>query len=247
LAQELLHLDVELIVAESSQSALEAKKVTGTIPIVMASGADPVAIGLVSSLARPGGNVTGLTNITPALLEKRVELLKEIVPKVSRFAVLDTVGSMAKPMFKDAESAAHKLGVKLQLIEANSAEPDLEGAFRLMGKERIGGLITGSGTLSLSVYRKRILELAKQTQMPTIYPAAAWTQAGGLMHYGANIPDLYRRAATYVDKILKGVKAADLPIEQPRKFEFVISLQAAKQIGLAIPPNVLARADKVIK
>ena len=150
-------------------------------------------------------------------------------------------------MFKEAESAAHKLGIKLQLIEPNSRDPDLEGAFRLMGKERIGGLITGSGTLSLSVYRRQILELAKQTRMPTIYPAAAWTQFGGLMHYGANIPDLYRRAATYIDKILKGAKPADLPIEQPRKFEFVISLQAAKQIRLTIPPNVLARADRVIR
>ena len=188
-----------------------------------------------------------MTNITPALLKKRLQLLREVVPKVSRFAVLDTIGSMAKPMFKEAESAAHKLGIKLQLIEANSPEPDLQGAFRLIVKERIGGLITGSGTLSLSVYRKQILELAMQTQMPTIYPAAAWTEAGGLMHYGANIPDLYRRAATYIDKILKGAKPADLPIEQPTKFELVINLNAAKQIGLAIPPNVLARADKVIK
>jgi putative tryptophan/tyrosine transport system substrate-binding protein len=247
LAEELVHLNVDLIVAESSQSAREAKKVTGAIPIVMASGADPVEIGLVSSLARPGGNVTGLTNITPALLEKRLELLKEVVPKVSRFAVLDTIGSMAKPMFKEAESAAHKLGAKLQLIEADSREPDLEGAFRLMAKERIGGLITGSGTLSLSVYRKKILELVKQTQMPTIYPAATWTEAGGLMHYGANIPDLYRRTATYVDKILKGAKPADLPVEQPTKFELVINLKTAKEMGLAIPQRVLLKADRVIK
>ena len=247
LAEELVHLKVDLIVAESSQSAREAKKVTGAIPIVMASGADPVEIGLVSSLARPGGNVTGLTNITPALLEKRLELLKEVVPKVSRFAVLDTIGSMAKPMFKEAESAAHKLGAKLQLIEADSREPDLEGAFRLMAKERINGLITGSGTLSLSVYRKKILELVKQTQMPTIYPAATWTEAGGLMHYGANIPDLYRRAATYVDKILKGAKPSNLPIEQPTKFELVVNLKAAKDIGLTIPQRVLLKADRVIK
>jgi putative ABC transport system substrate-binding protein len=247
LAQELVNLNVELMVAESSQSAREAKKVTSTIPIVMASGADPVALGLVSSLARPGGNVTGLTNITPALLQKRLELLKEVVPKISRFAVLDTIGSLAKPMFKEAEAAAYRLHSKLQLIEVNNPEPDLESAFRLMAKERIGGLITGSGTLSLSVYRKQILELVKQSRMPAIYPASTWTDAGGLMHYGANIPDLYRRAATYVDKILKGAKPADLPIEQPTKFDFVVSIKAANQINLTIPPHVLARADRVTR
>jgi putative tryptophan/tyrosine transport system substrate-binding protein len=247
LTEELVRLNVELIVAESSQSAREAKKVTTTIPIIMASGADPVAIGLVSSLPRPGGNVTGLTNLTPALLGKRLELLKEVIPKVSRFAVLDTMNSLAKPMFKEAEVAAQTLGAKLQLIEVNIPDPDLEGAFRVMAKERIGGLITGSGTLSLSLYRKKILELVKETGTPAIYPAVVWTDAGGLMHYGANIPDLYRRAATYVDKILKGAKPADLPIEQPTKFELVINLKAAKQIGLTIPPTMLARADKVIK
>jgi putative ABC transport system substrate-binding protein len=247
LAEELVRLNVEVIVAESSQSAHEAKKVTTTIPIIMASGADPVALGLVSSLARPGGNVTGLTNLTPALLGKRLELLKEIVPKVSRFAVLDTKNSRAKPMFKEAELAAQALGGKLQLIEVNSPDPDLEGAFRVMAKERIGGLITGSGTLSLSLYRKKILELVKQIRMPAIYPAVVWTDSGGLMYYGASNSDLHRRAATYVDKILKGAKPGDLPVEQPTKFEFVINLKTAKQIGLTIPPNVLARADKVIR
>jgi putative ABC transport system substrate-binding protein len=247
LTEELVRLNVDVIVADASNSAREAKKVTTAIPIVMASGADPVAIGLVSSLARPGGNVTGLTNLTPALLGKRLELLKETVPKVSRFAVLDTAGSLAKPMFKEAEVAAQAFGAKLQLIEVNIPDPDLEGAFRVIAKERIGGVITGSGTLSLSLYRKKILESVKQTRTPAIYPAVVWTDAGGLMHYGANIPDLYRRAATYVDKILKGAKPADLPVEQPTKFEFVINLKAAKQIGLTIPPNVLARADRVIK
>ena len=247
LTEELLRLNVEVIVTDASNSAREAKKVTTTIPIIMASGADPVAIGLVSSLARPGGNVTGLTNLTPALLAKRLELLKETVPKVSRFAVLDTVGSLAKPMFKEAEASARILGARVQLIEVNIPDPDLEGAFRVIAKDRIGGLITGSGTLSLSLYRKKILELVKQTRTPAIYPSVVWTDAGGLMHYGANIPDLYRRAATYVDKILKGAKPGDLPIEQPTKFELVINLKAAKQIGVMIPPNLLARADKVIK
>ena len=150
-------------------------------------------------------------------------------------------------MFKEAEVAAQALGAKLQLIEVNIPDPDLEGAFRVMAKERIGGLITGSGSLSLSLYRKKILDLVKQRRTPAIYPSVVWTDAGGLMHYGANIPDLYRRAATYVDKVLKGAKPAELPVEQPKKFEFIINLKAAKQIGLTIPPNVLARADKVIK
>jgi putative tryptophan/tyrosine transport system substrate-binding protein len=216
LTEELVRLNVEAIVAESSQSAREAKKVTTTIPIIMASGADPVAIGLVSSLARPGGNVTGLTNLTPSLLGKRLELLKEVVPKVSRFAVLDTITSLAKPMFNEAEVVAQALGAKLQLIEVNIPDPDLEGAFRVMAKERIGGLITGSGTLSLSLYRKKILELVKQTRMPAIYPAVVWTDAGGLMHYGANIPDLYRRAATYVDKTSRVLSRPISPLSSRR-------------------------------
>jgi putative ABC transport system substrate-binding protein len=248
LAEELIRLKVDVIVADSYASARDAKKVTTTIPIIMASGVDPTATGLAASLARPGGNVTGLTDFTAELIGKRVELLKEVVPKVSRFAFLNAEGSVTgKSQLKDGQAAAQAVGVKLQLVEVKNPDPDLEGAFRLMVKERLGALITGSGTISSSLHRKRILELVEQNRLPAMYPTETWTAAGGLMYYGANIPDLYRRAAAYVDKILKGTKPADLPIEQPTKFEFVINLKAAKQIGLTIPPNVLARADRVIK
>jgi ABC-type uncharacterized transport system substrate-binding protein len=247
LAEELVRLKVDIIVADSYLAARDAKKVSTTIPIVITSGADPIATGLATSLARPGGNVTGLTNLTPQLLGKRLELLKEVVPKVSRFAVLDTVTSVAKPMFKEGDAAAQALGVKLQLVEVTTPNPDLEGAFRVMAKERVGALITGSGTLGSSLYRERILELVGKNRIPAIYPIEPWIDGGGLMYYGANIPDLYRRAAIYVDKILKGAKPADIPIEQPMKFDFGINLKAAKQIGLRIPPNVLARADRVIR
>jgi putative ABC transport system substrate-binding protein len=248
LAEELVRLKVEIIVAESYSAARNAKKVTTTIPIIMASGADPVETGLVASLARPGGNITGLTNLTPELLGKRLELLKEVVPKITRFAFLnEPLSTPNRSGFKGAEVAAQALGVKLQLIEVRTPNPDLEGAFRVMVKGRIGALITGLGNLGLSPHRKRILELVEQTRMPAIYPNIQWTDAGGLMYYGANIPDLYRRAAIYVDKILKGAKPADLPVEQPMKFDFVINLKAATQIGLTIPPNVLARADRVIR
>jgi putative ABC transport system substrate-binding protein len=247
LAEELVRLKVDIIVADSYLAARDAKKVSTTIPIVTTSGADPIATGLAASLARPGANVTGLTNLTPQLLGKRLELLKEVVPKVSRFAVLDTVTSVAKPMFKEGEAAAQALGVKLQLVEVTTPNPDLEGAFRVMAKERVGALITGSGTLGSSLYLERILELVGKSRIPAIYPIEPWIDGGGLMYYGASIPDLYRRAAIYVDKILKGAKPADIPIEQPMKFDFGINLKAAKQIGLTIPPNVLARADKVLR
>ena len=247
LAEELVRLKVEIIVADSAASARAAKKVTTTIPIIM-QGADPIGSGLVASLARPGGNVTGFTNLTAELLGKRVALLKEVVPKVSRFAFLNDADSVAsKSMFKDAQASAHALGVKLQLLELKIPNPDLDGAFRVMIKERIGALTTSSSALSLNLYRKKILELVERNRMPAIYPTPSWTDAGGLMYYGTNIADLYRRAATYVDKILKGAKPADLPVEQPMKFDFVISLKAAKQIGLTIPPEVLARANRVIK
>ena len=248
LAEELVRLQVEIIVAESYSAANHAKKVTTTIPIIMASGADPVETGLVASLARPGGNVTGLTNLTPEVLGKRLELLKESVPKVGRFAFLnEPLSSPNRSGFKAAEVTAQALGVRLQLVEVKTPNPDLEGAFAVMVKERVGGLITGLGNLGLSPHRKRILELVERTRMPAIYPNVQWTDTGGLMYYGANIADLYRRAATYVDKILRGVKPAELPVEQPTKFELVINLRAAKQIGLTIPPTMLARADRVIK
>jgi putative ABC transport system substrate-binding protein len=249
LAEELVRLKVEIIVVDSFTTASAVKKVTTTIPIVVAGGAGPIRSGLVASLARPGGNVTGLTNISTELLGKRLELLKEVVPKVTRFAFLsDSDSEGSKAMFKETQIAAKALGVKFQLIEVKAQNPDLDGAFRLMAKERISAIIVSpSPRLNVSLHQKRILELLEQARMPAMHPNVSWMDDGGLMYYGANTLDLYRRAATYVDKILKGAKPADLPVEQPKKFEFIINLKAAKQIGLTIPPNVLARADKVLK
>lgn len=234
LAEELVRLKVEIIVAESFTTVRAVRKVTTTIPIVVTGGMDPVGSGFVASLSRPGGNVTGLSNYSVELLGKRLELLKEVVPKVSRFVFLnDTDSAPSKAMFKEAQVAAQTLGVKFQLVEVKAQDPDIDGAFRVMVKERIGAVITSpSPRLSLSLHRKRILQLLEQARMPAMHPSAEWVEAGGLMYYAANIPDLYRRAATYVDKILKGTKPADLPVEQPMKFEFVINLKAAKQIGL---------------
>jgi len=249
LAEELVRLKVEIIVAESFTTVRAVRKVTTTIPIVVTGGMDPVGSGFVASLSRPGGNVTGLSNYSVELLGKRLELLKEVVPKVSRFVFLnDTDSAPSKAMFKEAQVAAQTLGVKFQLVEVKAQDPDIDGAFRVMVKERIGAVITSpSPHLSLILHRKRILQLLEQARMPAVHPSAEWVEAGGLMYYAANIPDLYRRAATYVDKILKGTKPADLPVEQPMKFEFIINLKAAKQIGLTIPPNLLARADRIIK
>jgi ABC-type uncharacterized transport system substrate-binding protein len=249
LAEELVRLKVEIIVANNFTTVRAARKVTTTIPIVVTGGMDPVGSGFVGSLARPGGNVTGLTNLNVELVGKRLELLKEVVPKVFRFAFLtpDAETAASKAMFEDGQAAAKTLDVKFQLVEVKGQDPDIDGAFRIMVKERIGALIAGSGTLGSSLYRERILELVEKSRIPAIYPIQPWIDGGGLMYYGANIPDFHRRVATYIDKILKGAKPADLPVEQPTKFELVINLKAAKQIGLTIPPTVLARADKVIK
>ena len=249
LAEELIGLKAGIIVADTTASARAAKRVTSTIPIVIASGSDPIQSGLVASLARPGGNVTGLTNLIVELLGKRLELLKEVVPKVSRFAFLDDddMRSVNTAELEVAQKAAGALGAKLERIEVKITNPDIEGAFRIMAKERIGGLIPSSGPLGSTLNRKKILELAEKTRMPAIYSSVSWLDDGGLMYYGANTPDSYRRAATYVDKILKGAKPADLPVEQPTKLYLGINLKTAKQISLTIPPNVLARADKVIR
>jgi putative ABC transport system substrate-binding protein len=247
LAEELVRLKVDVIVVANAAGARATKKSTTMIPIVMANAGDPIGSGLVASLARPGGNVTGLANYSPELLGKRLELLKEVVPRVSRFAFITNADNGAdRSMFKDAHVAAKALAVQFHLVEVKAPNPDFDGAFRIIAKERGGGFITGSGTL-LNFHRKRILRLAEQARMPGIYSQVTWMDDGGLMYYGANAYDLNRRAATYVDKILKGAKPADLPVEQPTKFELVINLKTAKQIGLTIPPNVLARADKVIK
>ena len=247
LAEELVRLKVDIIVTDTAAPARAAKKATSTIPIVIVTAGNPLQGGLVASLARPGGNVTGLTNLVPELLGKRLELLKEVVPKVSRFAFLDDDDIIDLTPFEYAEKAAQALAVQLDRVEVKLSSPDLEGAFRVMIKDRVGGLITSAGGLGSTLHRKRILELTEQNGMPAIHASPLSIDDGGLMYYGVNSSDLYRRAAVYVDKILKGAKPSELPVEQPTKFDLVINLNAAKKIGLTIPPNVLARADRVIK
>jgi putative ABC transport system substrate-binding protein len=245
LAAELVRLKVDIIVSGGSSSTRLVKEATSTIPIVMAQVGDPVGSGFVASLARPGGNITGLSTQAPELGGKRLELLKEIVPKLSRVAVLGDRNSPGyDPQKREIEVAAPALGLKLQIVE--SGPKDLESAFSTITKERAGALIVLQGPLTSS-YRKQIVELAVKSRLLTTYPESEFVEIGGLMSYGTSVADLYRRATVYVDKILKGAKAAELPVEQPKKFEFIINLKAAKQIGLTIPPNVLVRADKVIK
>src|SRR5215510_8691663 len=247
LAAELLRLKVDIIVTAGPQSTRPAKQATSTIPIVMALDADPVANGFVASLARPGGNITGLSTLAPEISGKRLELLKETVPRLSRVAVFGTSTAAGNAqMLKEVELAAEALGVKLQYLNVLGPK-DIATAFRAATKVRADAILMLVPGRVASAHRTEIVELAVKSQLPAIYNAIAFVEAGGLMSYGVNVTDLDRRAATYVDKILKGRKPADLPVEQPTKFEFIINLKTAKQIGLTIPPNVLARADKVIK
>ena len=246
LVADLVGLKVDVIFTSSTPGALAAKNATKTIPIVFTNVGDPVANGLVASLARPGGNITGLSTLAPELSGKGLELLKETIPKLSRVAVVwnpDNPGKTSS--FKETEVAAQALRLQLQSLEVRGPN-DVEPAFQAAKKERAGALIVLRDVV-VSSQIKRILELALKNQMPAIYGDRGFVDAGGLMSYGPNIDDLFRRAATYVDKILKGTKPADLPIERPSKFELVINLKTAKQIGLMIPPNLLARADRVIK
>jgi putative tryptophan/tyrosine transport system substrate-binding protein len=244
-ATELVRLKVDIIMAAGGQSIRAAQSATKTIPMVMMAVSDPVSLGFVASLARPGENITGLSTQAPELGGKRLELLKEIVPKLSRVAVLGDRNSPGYgPQKREIEVAAPALGLKLQIVEPDPK--DLESAFSTITKERAGALIVLQGPLT-GAYRKQIVELAVKSRLLTTYPNSEFVEIGGLMSYGTSVTDLYRRAATYVDKILKGAKPAELPVEQPTKFEFVINLKAAKQIGLTIPPNVLVRADRVIK
>jgi putative tryptophan/tyrosine transport system substrate-binding protein len=246
LAAKLVRLKVDVIVSGGNSATQAAKKATNTIPIVMTQSSDPVASGFVASLARPGGNITGLSTLAPEISGKRLELLKEIVPKLSRVAVLGTSTSPGNAQeLREVELAVGALRVKLQYVDLLSSK-DIETAFRAASKERADAVLMMSGAVGSS-QRKEIAELAVKSRLPAIYEQAAYVEAGGLMSYGVSVTDLARRAATYVDKILKGAKPADLPVEQPTKFEFIINLKAAKQIELTIPPNVLARADKVIR
>ena len=249
LAAELVALKVDVIVAAGTPPALAAKHATKTIPIVFPAVADPVTSGLVTSLARPGGNVTGLTGLGPELVGKWLEQLKQAVPGVSRVAVLwqpDAFGERTeKDMLKRAEVAARALGVRVQFVEAR-VPADFDRAFSEMTRARAGALTVFPSPMCGSEVR-RLVDLAAKNRLPAVYQWKEFVDAGGLMSYGPNLADLYRRAATYVDKILKGAKTADLPVEQPTKFELVINLKTAKALGLTIPPSVLGRADQVIE
>jgi putative ABC transport system substrate-binding protein len=245
-AAELVRLKVDVIVTAGPAGTGPAKKATSTIPIVMTQDPDPVGNGFVASLARPGGNITGLSMLSPEISGKQLELLKEIVPWLSRVAVL---GTSTRPgnaqSLREMELAAGTFGVRLQYLDVLRSK-DIETAFRAASKGRAEAVLVLQSRVFNS-HRTQVVDLAVKSRLPAIYPQTEYTEAGGLMHYGAKTADLFRRAATYVDKILKGRKPADLPVEQPQKFEFIINLKAAKQIGLTIPPNVLARADRVIR
>jgi putative ABC transport system substrate-binding protein len=246
LAAELVRLKVDVIVTVGPLVTRAAKQGTSTIPIVMGQDTDPVGNGFVASLARPGGNITGLSTLAPEISGKQLELLKEIIPKLSRVAVLGTSSRPGNAQsLRELELAAGTFGVRLQYLDVPSSK-DIETAFRAAGKGRAeAGLVFGGPVLNS--HRTQIADLAAKNRLSAIYERAEFMDVGGLMFYGASINEMFRRSATYVDKILKGAKPADLPVEQPKKFEFIINLKAAKQIGLTIPPNVLVRADRVIK
>ncbi len=249
LAAELVALKVDVILAAGEPHALAAKQATRTLPIVFVFAPDPVTSGLVTSLARPGGNVTGLSALTPELVGKRLELLTQVVPGVSRVAVLWQPGASGerteKDVLKGAEVAARVLGVRLQFVEARGPA-DIDGAFLDMTRARAGAL-TVLSTPMFIIERRRLVDLAAKNRLPALYPTRESVDAGGLMSYGPSLADSFRRAATYVDKILKGAKPGDLPVEQPTKFELVINLKTAKALGLTIPPSLLQRADQVIE
>jgi len=249
LAAELVALKVDVIVAPNTVGVLAARQATRTLPIVFATAADPVTSGLVTSLARPGGNVTGLSILAPELVGKCLELLTQAVPGVSRVAALWQPGAAGertvKDLLKAAEVAARALEVRLQFVEARGPA-DFDRAFSDMTRARASALTVLPSTM-FTFERRRLVDLAAKNRLPVVYPWREFADAGGLMAYGPNVADLHRRAATYVDKILKGAKPADLPVEQPTKFELIINLKAAKALGLTIPPSVLQRADEVIQ
>ena len=247
-AAELVGLKVAAIVTMGTSATQAAKNATGTIPIVMTFVSDPVGFGFVASLAHPGGNITGLTNLGPDLSGKRLELLKEVLPQTSRVTILLSPGNPLHAfLLKEMQVPAAALDIKLLSLELRGRSPkQVEEAFVTLKNGHPDALMV-LPTPSTSLSMKRIVDLAVKNRLPTTYHWKEYVEAGGLMYYGANLPDMYRRAAIYVDKILKGAKPGELPVEQPKKFEFIINLKAAKQIGLTIPPNVLARADKVIR
>jgi ABC-type uncharacterized transport system substrate-binding protein len=247
LARELVGLKVDVIVTNTDGAIAAVKRETPTIPIVMGNSTDPVGTGFVASLARPGGNVTGVSSISPELSGKRLESLRQVIPGLSRVAFLwnpDIRGAVLD--YNETEGAARSLGLQVQSVEVVRAE-DLDRAFSAITKERAQALTMPAANPVGFANRGQIASFAQKNRLPSMYAQSEYVDAGGLMSYGPSTPDMVRRAATYVDKILKGTKPADLPVERPTKFELVISLKTAKQIGVTIPPNVLARADRVIK
>jgi putative tryptophan/tyrosine transport system substrate-binding protein len=245
LATELVRLNVDLIVTRGTPAALAAKSATGTIPVVMAASGDPVGSGIVSSLARPGGNVTGLSSGITESFPKRVELLAELLPRLKRLAAILNMGNpVVPPQWSIIQASARSLGVEAQLLDVRRPE-DLQGAFDAAAKRRAEAVVVGLDSVTQANLRP-IAELAAKQRLPSIYPAKDYAKAGGLMAYGSSDFAMYHRAAVFVDKIFKGAKPADLPIEQPMKWEFVINLKTAKALGLTIPTSLLARADEVI-
>ncbi len=246
LATDLVRLKVDVIVSQGGPATRAAKEATATIPIVMAPGGDPVQEGLVASLARPGGNITGLTALSPELGGKRLELLKEAVPKVTRVAVLwNPVNPGHRPALKEIEVPARSLGVQLRLAEARDPD-ELDRAFAGMANARVGAVLVLGDSMFYS-QRRRIVDLAATSGLPAMYFRKEFVEAGGLMSYATNVADVDRRAAYYVDKILKGAKPADLPVEQPMRFELVINMKTAKALRLTFPPSIMVRADQVIQ
>jgi ABC-type uncharacterized transport system substrate-binding protein len=246
LVTELMQLKLDVLVCVNTLAIRAFKQTTTTLPIVMVINDDPVTTGIVNSLASPGGSVTGLTRLTRELSGKRLELLKEAVPKLSRVGVLDDASTDIQSSFQDFEPAARVFKIQLQSLEVRGPNPDLAGAFQTATRGRVNALITVRTALLIN-YRKQIADLAIKNRLPSIQEGSDFVEAGGLMSYSASDTEIFQRAAHYVDRILKGTKPADLPVEQPTKFELIINLKTAKRIGLTIPPNVLARADRVIR
>jgi putative ABC transport system substrate-binding protein len=245
-AAELVRLNIDVILAGGTLGPLAAKRATTTIPIVMTAAGDPVGSGLVASLAQPGGNVTGMSLMAPDLGGKRLELLKEILPRLSHVAVLwNAANPYPALVFKETQAAGQKLGIQVQSLEVRGPD-DFDGAFETTRRQRPDALITVEDPLTVT-YRKRIADIAVDEQLPSLHGVREFVEAGGLISYGVNVTDLFRRAAGYVDKILKGAKPADLPVQQPTKFEMVINLKSGKALGLNLSPTLLARADEVIE
>jgi ABC-type uncharacterized transport system substrate-binding protein len=246
LAAELLRLNVDLIVTRGTPAVMAAKNATGTIPLVMAASGEPVGTGVVAGLARPGGNVTGLSSLTSELDAKRLELMRETVASIRRIAFLQTMGNPVSPSrWEEFKTAALSLGLEAQLLDVREPQ-DIMRAFDTAIAQRADAILVAGDTVT-SANRRQVVELAAKHRLPAMYTSTEFIEAGGLMAYGVNYPDLYRRAAIFVDKIFKGAKPADLPVEQPTKFDLVINLKAAKALGLEVPPTLLARADEVIE